>query len=116
MGKGFYISKAVGVVGVILGAGALATIIALSVVYSQEKAKNNDNQVLPTDAPTTPKPTTPKPTVTTPPPPKEPWDQYRLPKSLVPDHYNVVLRPRLTEDPTTGLFIFTGENLLFELN
>ena len=121
MGKGFYISKAVGVVGVILGAGALATIIALSVVYSQEKAKNNDNQVLPTDAPTTPKPTTSKPTTSkpttaTPPPSQEPWDQYRLPKSLVPDHYNVVLRPRLTEDPTTGLFIFTGENLLFELN
>ncbi|KAG7231138.1 hypothetical protein INR49_027178, partial [Caranx melampygus] len=102
MGKGFYISKSVGVVGIILGAGALATIIALSVVYSQEKDKNN--QVSPTDGGTTS-----KPPVTTP-PSNEPWDKYRLPKSLVPDHYNVTLWPRLTPDPTTKLYIFTGES------
>uniref|UniRef100_A0A8P4K941 Aminopeptidase n=1 Tax=Dicentrarchus labrax TaxID=13489 RepID=A0A8P4K941_DICLA len=105
MGKGFFISKAVGIAAIIVGAGALATIIALSVVYSQEKAKNNDN-VLPTDGGTTS-----KPPVTTTAPSNEPWDKYRLPKSLVPDHYNVTLWPRLKQNLTTGLFIFTGKIL-----
>ncbi len=105
MGKGFYISKAVGTVAIILCAGALATIIALSVVYSQEKA-NNNNHVSPTDGGTTSKPHT------TPAPSNEPWDKYRLPQSLVPDHYNVTLWPRLTPDVTTGLYIFTGKALL----
>ncbi|XP_068578982.1 aminopeptidase N-like [Cebidichthys violaceus] len=104
MGKGFYISKAVGIVAIILCAGALATIIALSVVYSQEKAKNN-NEVSPTDGGTT----TTNPPVT-PSPSNEPWDKYRLPKSLVPDHYHVTLWPRLTVNATTGLYIFTGES------
>lgn len=103
MGKGFFLSKAVGIVLAILGVGAVATIIALSVVYSQEKSKNN-NQVLPTDGGTTSKPTTPTPS-------NEPWDKYRLPKSLVPDHYNVTLWPRLKPDATTGLYIFTGKTL-----
>ncbi|XP_028286017.1 aminopeptidase N-like [Parambassis ranga] len=103
MGKGFYVSKAVGIVLVIVGAAALATIIALSVVYSQEKAKNT--QVSPTDGgPTS------KPPVTTPTPSNEPWDKYRLPKSLMPHYYNLTLWPRLTEDPNTKLYIFTGES------
>ncbi|XP_070686929.1 aminopeptidase Ey-like [Pempheris klunzingeri] len=100
MGKGFYISKPVGIVAIILGAGALATIIALSVVYSQEKAKTDGN------GGTTSKP----PVTTTPAPSNEPWDKYRLPKSLVPDNYNVTLWPRLTSNPETGLYIFTGES------
>lgn len=106
MGKGVFISKPLAVVGIILGAGALATIIALSVVYSQEKNKNNE-VVHPTDGGTTSKPTVPSTT----PPSNEPWNKYRLPKTLVPDHYNVTLWPRLTEDPTTKLFIFTGKSL-----
>ncbi|XP_061773355.1 aminopeptidase N-like [Nerophis ophidion] len=105
MGKGFFISKGVGVVCIILGAGAVATIIALSVVYSQEKAKN-DNQVLPTNGGSTSKP----PGTTTVAPSNNPWDKYRLPKNLVPDLYYVTLWPRLTEDPTTGLYIFTGDS------
>uniref|UniRef100_A0A672ZKT2 Aminopeptidase n=1 Tax=Sphaeramia orbicularis TaxID=375764 RepID=A0A672ZKT2_9TELE len=84
MGKGFFISKAVGVVLIIVGAGALATIIALSVVYSQEKAKNNE--VSPTHT----------------------WDKYRLPTTLKPDHYNLTLRPHLKPDPTTQIYHFTG--------
>ncbi|XP_061532489.1 alanyl (membrane) aminopeptidase b, tandem duplicate 1 [Phycodurus eques] len=104
MGKGFFISKGVGVVCIILGAGAVATIIALSVVYSQEKAKN-DNQVSPTNEGSTSKP----PTTTTA-PSNNPWDKYRLPKSLVPEIYNVSLWPRLTPDPMTGLYIFTGHS------
>lgn len=102
MGSGFYISKVVGIVGVVLGAGALATIIALSVVYSQEKAKNNE--VSP-GGPTT------KPPPPTPPPSNEPWDKYRLPKSLEPSVYHVTLWPRLTADAATGLYIFTGKAL-----
>ncbi|KAM4619142.1 aminopeptidase N-like, partial [Polymixia lowei] len=38
----------------------------------------------------------------------DPWDSYRLPATLVPDHYNVTLWPRLTPDPATGLHVFTG--------
>ena len=96
--KGFYISKAVGVVGIVLGVGAIATIIALSVVYSQEKAKNDGptNGMVTTTLPpvTTPVPTNDGPTngtVTTPVPSNEPWDKYRLPKSLVPETYTVSL-------------------------
>ena len=99
--KGFYISKAVGVVGIVLGVGAIATIIALSVVYSQEKAKN--------DGPTNGTVTTTLPPVTTPVPSNEPWDKYRLPKSLVPETYTVSLHPRLTPDSVTKLYIFTGK-------
>ncbi|KAM7002296.1 aminopeptidase N-like [Tautogolabrus adspersus] len=103
MAKGFFISKTIGIVGAIVGVAAVSTIIALSVVYSQEKAKNNE--VSPTDGGTTS-----KPPVTTSAPSNLPWDKYRLPKSLVPDHYNVTLWPRLTPDKTTGLYIFTGDS------
>ncbi|XP_077374178.1 alanyl (membrane) aminopeptidase b, tandem duplicate 1 [Festucalex cinctus] len=106
MGKGFFISKGVGVVCIILGAGAVATIIALSVVYSQEKAKN-DNQVSPTNGATT---DTTKPPATTTAPSNNPWDKYRLPKSLVPERYHISLWPRLTPDPETSLYIFTGNS------
>ncbi|KAM4619354.1 aminopeptidase N-like [Polymixia lowei] len=108
MGKGFYISKGVGVVAIILGIGAVATIIALAVVYSQEKAK-----VSPDNGGTTAGPpvTTAEPPVTTPTPSNEPWDQYRLPKSLVPHYYNIKLWPRLKPDDR-GMYIFTGESLV----
>ncbi|TKS74007.1 Aminopeptidase N [Collichthys lucidus] len=105
MGKGFFISKTVGIVGLVLSVAALSTIIALSVVYSQEKAKNNN--ISPTDGGTTSRPPD---ITTTPTPSNEPWDKYRLPKSLVPDHYNVTLWPRLVPNLTTGLYIFTGES------
>ncbi|KAK2867020.1 hypothetical protein Q8A67_025137 [Cirrhinus molitorella] len=95
MGKGFFISKTLGIVGIVLAAGALSTIIALSVVYSQEKSKNNQNEV----AGTTSVPTT-KPS-------NEPWDKWRLPQTLSPQTYNVSLWPRLQPDPA-GLYIFTG--------
>ncbi|KAJ8344160.1 hypothetical protein SKAU_G00314890 [Synaphobranchus kaupii] len=129
MAKGFYISKTLGVVGIVVGAGAVATIIALSVVYSQEKSKNIEvgpvTTVKPppivTATPTlTPDPTptpvpTPDPTpVPTPVPtsaPSDPWHKYRLPDSLMPDTYNVTLWPRL-EPGELGLYIFTGNSIV----
>ncbi|KAK7892008.1 hypothetical protein WMY93_023971 [Mugilogobius chulae] len=102
MGKGFFISKGVGVLLIIVGAASVATIIALSVVYSQEKAKNNE--VSPTNGGSTT-----KPPVTTPTPSNHPWNKYRLPKTLMPVRYNVTLWPRLTPNEITGLYIFTAE-------
>ncbi|CAM4734208.1 unnamed protein product [Leuciscus chuanchicus] len=100
MGKGFFLSKTVGIVLIVVGAAAVATIIALSVVYSQEKSRNNE--VKPTANITT---SVPLPPTTA--PSNEPWDQWRLPKTLSPQTYNVTLWPRLTPDQT-GLYIFTG--------
>lgn len=102
MGKGFYISKTVGIAGIVLGAGAVATIIALSVVYSQEKSRNNEIEVKPTEGTTTTnRPTTPAS--------NEPWDSFRLPDTLIPGSYNVTLWPRLKPD-ADGVYIFTGNS------
>uniref|UniRef100_A0A4W5MPT6 Aminopeptidase n=1 Tax=Hucho hucho TaxID=62062 RepID=A0A4W5MPT6_9TELE len=38
-----------------------------------------------------------------------PWDKYRLPDTLKPEHYNLTLWPRLTVN-AQGLYIFTGES------
>ena len=100
MGKVYYVSKNVGLAMLVLAFCALATIIALSIAYNNERAKNHsrpgggatDNTSMPT-------PFTPK----------EPWDHYRLPDSLVPVSYNVTLWPRL-EPNADGLYIFTGRS------
>ncbi|XP_013878434.1 aminopeptidase N [Austrofundulus limnaeus] len=99
MGKGFYVGKAFAIGGIIVAVAALSTIIALAVVYSQERSKNL--QVPTTEGPTI------KPTPT---PSNKPWDQYRLPKSLVPISYRVKLWPRLKPDPVSKLYIFTGQS------
>ncbi|KAL6480692.1 hypothetical protein MHYP_G00117250 [Metynnis hypsauchen] len=105
MAKGFFISKTVGVVGIVVGAAAVATIIALSVVYSQEKAKNNE--VKPTAGTTTTTTTTTAAPTTA--PSNEPWDSYRLPDTLLPDTYDVTLWPRLKPDDR-GIYVFTGNS------
>lgn len=104
MGKGVYISKAVAIACVAVAIGAVATIIALSVVYAQEKSKNE--VTLPSTA--SPSSTT-SPSPTTPSTPKEPWQRYRLPDSLAPVSYNVTLWPRL-EPNKDDLYIFTGNS------
>ncbi|XP_056595840.1 alanyl (membrane) aminopeptidase b, tandem duplicate 1 [Triplophysa dalaica] len=104
MAKGFFISKTLGIVGIVIGAGAVATIIALSVVYSQEKSQNNELK------PTSEVTTTKAPTVPTTVPSNEPWDQFRLPQTLIPEWYNVLLWPRLKPDPTTSLYTFSGNS------
>ncbi|XP_008283097.1 aminopeptidase N-like [Stegastes partitus] len=104
MGKVYYVSKNVGLGMLVLAVSALATIIALSIAFDKEKAKNRGK---PADAAsegtimTTPS--------TTPLTPKEPWDHYRLPNSLIPISYNVTLWPRL-EPNADGLYIFTGQS------
>uniref|UniRef100_A0A3Q1HIW6 Aminopeptidase n=1 Tax=Anabas testudineus TaxID=64144 RepID=A0A3Q1HIW6_ANATE len=103
MGKGFYISKAVAVTCVVVAVGAVATIIALSVVYAQEKSKSES-------PPETPPPTaTPDTAPTTTSIPKQPWQNYRLPDSLAPVSYNVTLWPRLAPI-ADDLYIFTGQS------
>jgi len=39
----------------------------------------------------------------------EPWKEYRLPDTLVPDCYNITLWPRLRPN-SYGLFVFTGKS------
>lgn len=102
MGKGVYLSKCAAVSCVVVAIAAAATIIALAVVYSQEKSKNEAT------SPSTPAPTG-APIPTTPSGPKQPWQLYRLPDSLVPISYNVTLWPRL-ERNTEGLYIFLGNS------
>ncbi|KAG9266986.1 aminopeptidase Ey-like [Astyanax mexicanus] len=99
MGKGFYISKHLAIAAVLLAAAALATIVALSIVYSKEKAKKS-HQV--SDGPTSRMPpTTPLS--------NEPWDKYRLPNTLKPQFYNISLWPRLSID-AKGMYVFTGSS------
>lgn len=100
MAKGFYISKPLGILGLLLGVAAICTIVALSVAYAQEKNRNTENSA------TFPPPyTTPSATVDE----SKPWNQYRLPKSLIPDSYQVTLRPYLTPNEH-GLYIFEGSS------
>ncbi|XP_053575340.1 aminopeptidase N-like [Bombina bombina] len=47
MAKGFYVSKLIAFVAILFSVAAVATIIALAVVFSQEKAKNNENEQSP---------------------------------------------------------------------
>uniref|UniRef100_A0A0P6IZN9 Aminopeptidase n=1 Tax=Heterocephalus glaber TaxID=10181 RepID=A0A0P6IZN9_HETGA len=102
MAKGFYISKSLGILGVLLGVAAICTIVALSVVYAQEKNRNAENSA------TVPPPATSTSPATTVDQTK-PWNQYRLPKSLVPDSYQVKLRPYFTPNEH-GQYIFQGNS------
>uniref|UniRef100_A0A8C6Y343 Aminopeptidase n=1 Tax=Naja naja TaxID=35670 RepID=A0A8C6Y343_NAJNA len=116
MAKGFFISKSLGIVGIVLGLGAVATIIALSVVYSQEKQRADDavaNQgpsstikagatIASTAQATTAGANS---TITT--KPLEPWDHFRLPKTLMPTFYSISLQPFLTA-VSPDFYIFKG--------
>lgn len=102
MGKGYYISKRTGLGLLVTAVCALVTIIALSIAYDKERAKNREDSG---DAGAASLPMLP----TTPSPSKEPWDRYRLPDTLLPLSYNLTLWPRL-EPNADGLYIFTGES------
>ncbi|NXK10781.1 AMPN Aminopeptidase, partial [Herpetotheres cachinnans] len=107
MAAGFFISKTVGIVGIVLALGAVATIIALSVVYAQEKNKVVDTGTADT--------TTTAPTSTTNPPntttvaPNNPWNRWRLPTTLMPESYEVTLQPFLTPD-ANNTYTFKGNS------
>lgn len=106
MAKGFYISKTLGILGILLGVAAVCTIVALSVVYAQEKNRNAENSA---PAPTLPGSTSATTSTTTAVDESKPWNQYRLPKTLIPDSYRVTLRPYLTPNEQ-GLYIFKGSS------
>ncbi|NXD38241.1 AMPN Aminopeptidase, partial [Copsychus sechellarum] len=99
MAAGFFISKTVGIVAIVLGVGAVATIIALSVVYAQEKNKATS------DVGTTVGPGA----TTATPAPNNPWNRWRLPATLKPESYEVSLQPFLTPD-ANGMYIFKGNS------
>ncbi|KAG8440629.1 hypothetical protein GDO86_006396 [Hymenochirus boettgeri] len=117
MAKGFYVSKIVAAVAILFSVAAVATIIALAVVYSEEKAKNNNNSEVTTtstSASTGTSTATPAPSVpsASSPPSDNLWDKYRLPKNVKPVHYDVELQPHL-EKNTAGLYIFNGKTTAF---
>lgn len=103
MGKGFYISKPLGLVLLVLTVGSVLTILGLSVVYTREKKRNKENLVNKTHMVTTIEP------YSTSMPSDEPWDKHRLPDTLLPEYYNITLWPRLMKDDS-GMYIFTGQS------
>ncbi|XP_051896154.1 aminopeptidase Ey-like [Pristis pectinata] len=132
MAKGFFISRTLAVGGGVLAVGAVATIIALAVVYAQEKASNavtdgpsgpvtngpvTDGPSGPvTDGPSGPVTDGPSGPVTdgpsgptTAPPPLLPWQRLRLPLALRPIHYQLSLWPRLEPD-AQGDYHFSGNS------
>ncbi|NXI13533.1 AMPN Aminopeptidase, partial [Irena cyanogastra] len=101
MAGGFFISKTVGIVAIVLGLGAVATIIALSVVYAQEKNKGTSDVGGSTTA---------GPSIsTTTPAPNNPWNRWRLPTALKPEFYEVSLQPFLKPD-ANNMYIFKGNS------
>lgn len=103
MGNVYYISKTLGLALLVAAAAALATIIALSVAYNNEKSKNRGAGAASATSMSTPLRTSFTP--------KDPWDYYRLPGSLLPLSYNVTLWPRLEPD-ADGMYIFTGRSVV----
>ncbi|KAF1591604.1 Aminopeptidase Ey, partial [Eudyptes moseleyi] len=119
MAAGFFISKSVGIVAIVLGLGAVATIIALSVVYAQEKNKPTDPGIADTTTTTAAPPPTAAPSNTAAPnttaapsttaAPNNPWNRWRLPTTLRPESYEVTLQPFLMPD-ANNMYIFKGNS------
>nr|XP_006629061.1 PREDICTED: aminopeptidase N-like [Lepisosteus oculatus] len=95
MSKGFYISKAFAVAGLVVTASAAASIVVMVIVFQQQILRR------PPTPPSFPA-TTRAPTVDT-------RDMMRLPSSLRPESYRVVLQVHLFPDPNST-FHFTGNS------
>uniref|UniRef100_A0A8C5M2Z4 Aminopeptidase n=1 Tax=Leptobrachium leishanense TaxID=445787 RepID=A0A8C5M2Z4_9ANUR len=108
MAKGFYISKVVGFVGIFFTLAAVATVIALAVLYAEEKAKKPE----PTSTTTSGTSSSISPTITTPQTSDEPWTKYRLPDTFKPYHYDVRLKTDLQRN-SQGLYVFYGKSEAF---
>uniref|UniRef100_A0A4W3JRT3 Aminopeptidase n=1 Tax=Callorhinchus milii TaxID=7868 RepID=A0A4W3JRT3_CALMI len=106
MGKGFYISRTLAVVGILLAASAIAVIVALAVVYAREMDRSG-GEPLPSEG-SSAAPTVNHSTAA----PSNPWNRYRLPDALVPSHYEVFLWPRLERDSEKDYF-FTGNSTAY---
>ncbi|NXF23049.1 AMPN Aminopeptidase, partial [Rhodinocichla rosea] len=109
MAGGFFISKTVGIVAIVLGLGAVATIIALSVVYAQEKNKGISDVGTSTTASPDSSTSTSTSTSTTTAAPNNPWNRWRLPTTLKPEFYEVSLHPFLKPD-ANNMYIFKGNS------
>lgn len=105
MAAGFFISKAVGIAGIVLALGAVATIIALSVVYAQEKNKTSGSGGDTTTTTATITSLAPNTTAA----PNNPWNRWRLPTTLKPELYEVTLQPFLKPD-NNNMYIFKGNS------
>ncbi|XP_078539357.1 aminopeptidase N-like [Lissotriton helveticus] len=108
MAKGIYINRALLVVGILFSVASVATVIALSVLYSEEKANSNSSP--PSSSP--PVSTTAAASSTPTPQPSNPWNRYRLPNTLIPHHYDLELQPHLEKD-SRGLYIFKGKSTAY---
>ncbi|XP_078539355.1 aminopeptidase N-like [Lissotriton helveticus] len=108
MAKGIYISRTLLVVGILFSVASVATVIALSVLYSEEKANSNSSP--PSSSPTVSTTTAASSTPT--PQPSNPWNRYRLPNTVIPHHYDLELQPHLEKD-SRGLYIFKGKSTAY---
>lgn len=98
MAKGQIVSKVLAVFAIVVVAAILGSIIALATSYVEER-KNHPLTTLP------PPTTTPSPDA----PCLNPWDESRLPDSLIPSGYSVTLWPSLKPNDE-GMFTFKGNS------
>ncbi|MGH0179337.1 UNVERIFIED_CONTAM: hypothetical protein FKN15_020662 [Acipenser sinensis] len=98
MAKGQIVSKVLAVFAIVVVAAILGSIIALATSYVEER-KNHPLTTLP------PPTTTPSPDA----PCLNPWDESRLPDSLIPSGYSVTLWPSLKPNDK-GMFTFKGNS------
>lgn len=106
MKKGVYVSKAAVAACLLITATAVAVIIALSVVYSQERSKSSPTRAR---GPTTSGPLSSPSKPSSPSMQEQPWQRYRLPDVLRPISYNVSLWPRLQPN-REQMYVFTGNS------
>ncbi|XP_053722536.1 aminopeptidase N-like isoform X1 [Synchiropus splendidus] len=105
MGRVYRVGRNVALGLVVAAVCALLTIMALSVALNTERVRSRGRHGAGATPPTP---------VSTPAAAKQAWERYRLPASLRPLAYEVLLWPRLTPDHE-GLYVFSGRStVVFE--